>query len=213
MSSGEKMKACQNKSTNISIDDEMQNILVKNPEKDIDIDFVQELSAEKSVKSNDEMETDLQTLIADFADFEKYLLEVFASSVETNQSNDLRDTKYLHSIINDLQNVIKSKDKIINLLRNDMKTLQDQFNVNESSTWKSVSSISHENYIHKTQAKNLNWSIKTFIHTTNRDDTAEIDVQTVTNITNNTNNTSERERSKKSRKTSHYATTPYFVHR
>ena len=181
MSSGKKMKVCQNKSTNISIDDEIQNILVKNPEKDIDIDFVQELSAEKSIKSND--------------------------------SNDLRDTKYLHSIINDLQNVIKSKDKIINLLRNDIKTLQDQFNVNESSTWKSVSSISHENYIHKTQAKNLNWSIKTFIHTTNRDDTAEIDVQTVTNITNNTNNTSERERSKKSRKTSHYATTPYFVHR
>ena len=59
----EKVKACQNKSTNISIDDEIQNILVKNPEKDIDIDFIQELSAYKSVKSNHEMETDLQTLI------------------------------------------------------------------------------------------------------------------------------------------------------
>ena len=34
------MKACRNKSTNISIDDEIQNIFVKNPEKDID--FVQE---------------------------------------------------------------------------------------------------------------------------------------------------------------------------
>ena len=63
----EKMKACQNKSTNISIDDEIQNISVKNSEKDIDIDFVQELSADKSVKSNYEMETDLETLIADFA--------------------------------------------------------------------------------------------------------------------------------------------------
>ena len=48
----EKMKPCQNKSTNISIDHEIQNILVKNSEKDIDIDFVQELSADKSVKSN-----------------------------------------------------------------------------------------------------------------------------------------------------------------
>ena len=48
----EKMKACQNKSTNISTDDEIQNILVKNPEKDIHIDFVQELRADKLVKSN-----------------------------------------------------------------------------------------------------------------------------------------------------------------
>ena len=84
----EKIKACQNKSTNISIDDEIQNILVKNPEKVIDIDFVQELSGDKSVKSNHEMETDLQTLSADFADFKKYVLEVFANLIETNQSND-----------------------------------------------------------------------------------------------------------------------------
>ena len=80
----EKMKACQNKSTNISIDDEIQNILVKNPEKDIDIDSVQELSTDKSVKSNREKEIDLQTLITDFADFKKYVLEVFASSIGTN---------------------------------------------------------------------------------------------------------------------------------
>ena len=99
----EKMKACQNKSTNISIDDEIENILVKNPEKDIDIDFVQELGADKSVKSNHEMEKDLQILITDFADFQKYLLEVFASSIETNQSNDLRYTKYLHNVISDLR--------------------------------------------------------------------------------------------------------------
>ena len=33
----EKMKACQNKSTNISTDDETQNILAENPEKDIDV--------------------------------------------------------------------------------------------------------------------------------------------------------------------------------
>ena len=39
------------------------------------------------------METDQQTLITDFADFKKYVLEVFASSIETNQSNDLRGTK------------------------------------------------------------------------------------------------------------------------
>ena len=115
----EKMKACQNKSKNISIDDEIQNILVKNPEKDIDIDFVQELSADKSAKSSHEMETDLHSLITGFADFKKYVLEVlFPSSIETNQSNDLRDTKYLRNIISGLQNVIKSKDQIINLLRN-----------------------------------------------------------------------------------------------
>ena len=59
------------------------------------------------------METDLQTLITDFADFKKYVLEILASSIETNQSNDLRDAKYLHNIISDLQNVLKSKDQII----------------------------------------------------------------------------------------------------
>ena len=48
---------------------------------------------------------------------------MIASYLETSQSNDLKDTKYLHNIISDLQNVIKSKDQIINLLRNDMKTL------------------------------------------------------------------------------------------
>ena len=61
------------------------------------------------------MQTDLQTLLTDFADFKKYVLEVFASLTGTNQSNDLRDTKYLDKIISDLQNVIKSKDQIINL--------------------------------------------------------------------------------------------------
>lgn len=33
----EKMKACLNKSTNVSINDERQTILVKNPDKVIDI--------------------------------------------------------------------------------------------------------------------------------------------------------------------------------
>ena len=47
----------------------------------------------------------------------------------------------MHKIISYLQNVIKRKDQIINLLRNDMKTLLDQLNVNESNTWKFVSSI------------------------------------------------------------------------
>ena len=80
--------------------------------------------------------------------------------LKTNQSNDLRDTKYLHNIINDLQNVRKSKDQIVNLLRNDLKNFQDQLNVNESNieihgnTWKSVGRISHKNYIHKTRAEN-----------------------------------------------------------
>ena len=143
----EKLKVYQNKSTNISIDDEIQNILVKNPEKDVDVDFIQELSADKSVKSNHEMETDLQTIITDFADFKKIVLDAFASSIETNRSNNVRDTQRFHNIISDLQNVIKSKDQIINLLRSDIKTLQDQLNVNESSTWKSISSIGHKNYI------------------------------------------------------------------
>ena len=49
----EKMKTCQ-----------VQSILVKNPEKDIDIDK-QELSADKSVKSNQKMEKDLQNPITD----------------------------------------------------------------------------------------------------------------------------------------------------
>ena len=122
----EKMKVCQNKSKNISIVDEIPNILIKNPEKDIDLDFVQELSADKSGKSNHEKETDLQTLITNFPDFKKYVLEVFATLIETNQSNDLRDTKSLHKLISDLQNVIKGKDQIINHSRNNTKTLQDQ---------------------------------------------------------------------------------------
>ena len=122
----EKMKACQNKSKNKYIVDEIPNILIKNPEKDIDLDFVQELSADKSGKRNHEIETDLQTLITNFADFKKYVLEVFATLIETNQSNDLRDTKSLHKLISDLQNVIKGKDQIINHLRNNTKTLQDQ---------------------------------------------------------------------------------------
>ena len=65
------------------------------------------------VKSNHEMKTDLETFITDFADFKKYVLKVFASWVETNQSNDLRDAKYLHFTINDLQNVTKSRDQIV----------------------------------------------------------------------------------------------------
>ena len=104
-----------------------------------------------------------------------------------------------------------------------MKSLQDQLKVNENNTWKSVSSISHKIYIHKTQAENLNCGIKRFtrfislapdIHAPNKDDTAENVVQNVTNnsITNNTN-TSETERSEKSRKVSHYGTTLYFINK
>ena len=40
--------------------------------------------------------------------------------------------------MNDLQNVIKSKEQIINpLIRSDMKTSQDHLIVDESNTWKS----------------------------------------------------------------------------
>ena len=67
---------------------------------------MQELSADKPFKSNHEMETDPQTVITDFAGFKKYVFEIFASSIETNQSNDLRDTKFLHNIISNLQNVM-----------------------------------------------------------------------------------------------------------
>ena len=70
----------------------------------------------------------------------------------------------------------------------------------------------------------MNCGIKTFnrstplapdIHTPNKDDTAENNVQSVTknSITNNTKNTSETERSRKSRKVIHYATTPHYVNR
>ena len=64
---------------------------------------------DKLVRSNHEMEADLQTLIKDFSDFKKYILKVFASSIEANQSNHLKDTKYFHNIVSDLQNVIKRK--------------------------------------------------------------------------------------------------------
>ena len=72
---------------------------------------------------------------------------------------------------------------ILDHLRNDMKTLQDWLNVNESNTWKSVSSISVKNYVRKTQAANSNCGIKTLnrftlfaqdVHTPNKDDTAEL---------------------------------------
>ena len=55
------------------------------------------------------MEADLQNLIPDFADFKKYVLKVFASSIETNQYKDLRDIKYMHNIISHLRNVMHVK--------------------------------------------------------------------------------------------------------
>ena len=70
------------------MDDKIRNILIKNPEKDVDIDFAQELSANKLVKSDHEMEIDLETLIRDLLT----LLILFASLIDTNQSNDQRDT-------------------------------------------------------------------------------------------------------------------------
>ena len=36
-----------------------------------------------------------------------------------------------------------------------MKNLQDQLDVNESNKSKSISSISHKNYVHETQAGNF----------------------------------------------------------
>lgn len=83
------------------------------------------------------MVTVLQALVTDFKDFEKYVLQALFSSVKANQHNQ-RDTKHLYNIMNDLQNVIKSKEHIINpLIRSDMKTSQDHLIVDESNTWKS----------------------------------------------------------------------------
>ena len=42
-----------------------------------------------------------------------------------------------------------------------MKNLKDQLYVNGNNTWKSVSCISHKNYIHKA-TENSNCGIKTF---------------------------------------------------
>ena len=67
------MEGYQNESRNISINHEIQKIFVKNTKKYIDIDFVKETSTDKLVKSNEEMVSDLQTLIADFIDFKKYV--------------------------------------------------------------------------------------------------------------------------------------------
>ena len=44
---------------------------MKHPEKHIDIGFVKETSTDKLVRSNQEMVTDVQTLIADFTDFKE----------------------------------------------------------------------------------------------------------------------------------------------
>ena len=91
------------------------------------------------------MVTDLQIFIAHFTDFKKHVLQGLASSNKGNQSIDFRDTKHLHNIISNLQVVIKSKDQIINLLRSDMKTLQDQININECSALRYLSSICNRN--------------------------------------------------------------------
>ena len=116
------------------------------------------------------MLTDLQNLIPDFTDFKKYVLQELVSSNKANRC----DTKHLYNVINDLQDEIKSKDQNINLLRSDIKTLQDQLIVNESNRWISLSSISNRNYKRKAEnsnsensklkarAENSNCGFKTF---------------------------------------------------
>ena len=44
---------------------------MKHPEKHIDIGFVKETNTDKLVRSNQEMVTDVQTLIADLTDFKE----------------------------------------------------------------------------------------------------------------------------------------------
>ena len=54
-----KMKACQSISTNLSTNDKIWIVFVKNPKKDRDINFAKERSTGILVKSNQEMITDL----------------------------------------------------------------------------------------------------------------------------------------------------------
>ena len=96
-------KTNQNDSTNVSINDVIHNISVKNPKKCIDIDFVKETSTDELVNRNQEMVADLQTFIAELTDFKKHVSQALASSNKANQCNDCRDKKHLHNIISSLQ--------------------------------------------------------------------------------------------------------------
>lgn len=53
-----------------------------------DIDFVKKRSTDELLNSNQEMVTDLQTIITDFTDFEKYVLQALASSNKEDKYND-----------------------------------------------------------------------------------------------------------------------------
>ena len=64
-----KTEAQQNQSTNVSINEVIENILVKNPEKYIDTSYVKKTITDKLVKSNQEMVTYVQHLIKEFIDF------------------------------------------------------------------------------------------------------------------------------------------------
>ena len=64
-----KTEAQQNQSTNVSINEVIENILVKNPEKYLDTSYVKKTITDNLVKSNQEMVTYVQHLIKEFIDF------------------------------------------------------------------------------------------------------------------------------------------------
>ena len=87
-----------------------------------------------------------------------------------------------------------------------MKNLKDQLYVNGNNTWKSVSCISHKNYIHKA-TENSNCGIKTF----NRFTPLAPDIYICIHLMQMIQEKMMLEESKKPRKVSHCATTPYFA--
>lgn len=117
---------------------------MKKPEKYVDIDFVKETTFHKLVNSNREMIKYLQTLLQ----FSQTLKDMHYkhSLVQVKLINIITSDIDIQSpcLISNLQGVIKSKEQIINLLRRNMKTLQDRLNVNECNTWKYVGSISNK---------------------------------------------------------------------
>lgn len=76
-------KTNQNDSTNVSINDVIHNISVKNPKKCINIDFVKETSTDELVNRNQEMVADLQTFIAELMYHKHSLVQTKQISVMT----------------------------------------------------------------------------------------------------------------------------------
>lgn len=80
-----KTKEYQNESANVCIDYEIQSILVENSET---YRYRFWRTTDEMLNSNQEMMTDLQTIITDFTDFEKYVLQALASSNREDKYND-----------------------------------------------------------------------------------------------------------------------------